>query len=79
VLLEWRKDTIFSRNGDFLYASTRLNGAKPLSPDTLWKDYILPAIAREYNGQKHRLAFFYAQPGNECSDNRRRSHGGLEL
>jgi site-specific recombinase XerD len=46
VLIEWRSESLFNQEGDFLFPSIRLNGRKPLSPDTLLKKVIRPAAAR---------------------------------
>jgi integrase len=45
-LLEWRDQSLYRDDGDFLFPSLRLNGAKPLSPDSLLKRSIRPALKR---------------------------------
>lgn len=42
----WRKESPFPGEIDFLFPSTRLKGKKPLSPDTLLKKIIRPAVKR---------------------------------
>lgn len=42
----WRKESPYPGETDFLFPSTRLKGKKPLSPDTLLKKVIRPAIKR---------------------------------
>ncbi len=46
VLKSWRRESPYSEDHDFLFPSTRLNGAKPLSPDSLLKRSIRPAVRR---------------------------------
>jgi integrase len=42
----WRKESPYAAESDFLFPSLRLKGKKPLSPDTLLKKIIRPAIKR---------------------------------
>jgi integrase len=42
----WRKESPYPGETDFLFPSTRLKGKKPLSPDTLLKKIIRPALKR---------------------------------
>ena len=44
ALSEWRRFSRYSDDADFLFPSERLLGAKPLSPDTLLKKIIRPAL-----------------------------------
>jgi integrase len=46
VLLEWREESPYKAPTDFLFPSVRLNGSKPLSPDSLLKRSIRPALKR---------------------------------
>lgn len=46
ALLEWREESPYKAPTDFLFPSVRLNGAKPLSPDSLLKRSIRPALKR---------------------------------
>lgn len=46
ALLEWRKESLYNSESDFLFPSIRLNGKKPLSPDSLLKRSIRPALER---------------------------------
>lgn len=46
ALLEWKKEAGYCDNSDFLFASVRLNGEKPMSPDSILKKSIRPALAR---------------------------------
>lgn len=46
ALMMWRKQSPYKEPGDFLFASVRLNGVKPLSPDSLLKRSIRPALER---------------------------------
>jgi integrase len=45
-LLDWRRESLYQGEGDFLFPSIRLNGTKPLSPDSLLKKSIRPALKR---------------------------------
>jgi integrase len=46
ALVEWRKQSPYKAESDFLFPSLRLNGAKPLTPDMVLKKIIRPALAR---------------------------------
>jgi len=46
ALIEWRGDSLFNQEGDFLFPSIRLNSKQPLSPDTVLKKIIQPATIR---------------------------------
>jgi integrase len=46
LLQGWRGETLYSGDGDFLFPSERLNGAKPLTPDMVLKKIIRPALKR---------------------------------
>jgi integrase len=46
ALLDWRKASLYPENDDFLFPSLRLNGRFPLSPDTMLKKFIRPALVR---------------------------------
>ncbi len=46
VLMAWREESLYKETGDFLFPSIRLNGKKPLSPDSLLKRSIRPALER---------------------------------
>ena len=46
ALLKWREESLYKEPGEFLFASARLNGKKPLSPDSLLKRSIRPALER---------------------------------
>jgi integrase len=45
-LLDWKRQSLYQGDGDFLFPSIRLNGTKPLSPDSLLKKSIRPALER---------------------------------
>jgi integrase len=45
-LLDWRRQSLYASDNDFLFPSIRLNGNKPLSPDSLLKKSIRPALKR---------------------------------
>ncbi|MGA2833973.1 MAG: site-specific integrase [Terracidiphilus sp.] len=42
----WRKESPYNSDEDFLFPSIRLGGKQPLSPDTLLKKVIRPALLR---------------------------------
>jgi integrase len=46
ALLEWKEESLYKADADFLFPSIRLNGTKPLSPDSLLKRSIRPALVR---------------------------------
>ena len=46
LLTQWRGEALFNQDQDFLFPSIRLNGTKPLSPDTVLKKILRPAIVR---------------------------------
>jgi site-specific recombinase XerD len=46
LLIEWRCESLFNQDEDFLFPSVRLNGTQPLSPDTVLKKIIQPATTR---------------------------------
>ena len=46
ALLEWRKVSLYNADTDFLFPSIRLHGKKPLSPDSILKKSIRPALER---------------------------------
>jgi len=46
VLLEWRSQSFFRNDDDFLFPSIRLNGAQPLLPDMILVKIIRPAVLR---------------------------------
>jgi integrase len=46
ALLKWRDQSLYQEPSDFLFPSIRLKGTKPLSPDSLLKRSIRPALER---------------------------------
>ena len=46
VLVEWRRDSEYSADDDFLFPSLRMNGKQPLMPDMVLKKIIRPALRR---------------------------------
>ena len=46
VLLKWKKESLYKKDSDFLFPSLRRNGEQPLSPDSLLKRSIRPALER---------------------------------
>jgi integrase len=69
-LLKWRSSSHFAADSDFLFASIRKNGEKPLSPDSLLKKSIKPAVVRAgikkqvgWHTLRHSLATWLRQRG----------------
>ena len=46
ALLDWRDDSLYATDADFLFSSIRLKGNMPLSPSHLLSKSIRPALAR---------------------------------
>jgi integrase len=46
LLLDWRRESPYRKDEDFLFPSVRLNGDKPLTPDMVLKRVIRPALIR---------------------------------
>ena len=44
VLANWRGESSYSNDDDFLFPSIRLNGRKPLTPDMVLKKIVRPAL-----------------------------------
>jgi integrase len=70
ALQAWRGTTPFAGRQDFVFASLRLNGTKPLSPDSLLKRSIKPAVVRAgikkvigWHSFRHSLATWLGELG----------------
>ncbi len=46
VMLEWRKQTMYAADDDFIFASERKNGTQPRLGSMILTDYIRPAATR---------------------------------
>src|SRR6266700_590697 len=46
ALLEWRQQSSYATDLDFLFPSTRFKGSKPLSPDSILEKSVRPTLAR---------------------------------
>jgi len=46
ALLDWRDDSLYATDADFLFPSIRFKGSMPLSPGHLLRKSIRPALAR---------------------------------
>jgi integrase len=46
LLMDWRRESPYRKDEDFLLPSERLNGDKPLTPDMVLKKIIRPALKR---------------------------------
>ena len=66
ALQAWRRESLYPGNEDFLFPSIRLNGTKPLSPDSLLKKSKRPALERAgiegktigYHSFRHALSTY---------------------
>jgi integrase len=43
-LMRWRRESAYNADDDFLFPSVRLNGQRPVTPDTVLKKIIRPAL-----------------------------------
>lgn len=46
ALEEWRKESLYSSNSDFVFPSIEKNGAQPISPETILRRQIRPALKK---------------------------------
>jgi integrase len=46
ALREWRKQSLYSSDGDFVFPSIEKNGAQPISPETILRRQIRPALKK---------------------------------
>ncbi len=46
ALLEWKEQSIYRSNTDFLFPSNRSKGTRPISPDMVLRRHIRPALVR---------------------------------
>lgn len=46
VLHDWRRETMYAEDDDFVFPSTKLHGSQPLSASMLVEDYLWPAALR---------------------------------
>ncbi len=53
ALFNWRAKSLYAGEADFLFPSIRLKGTRPLSPDSLLKKCIRPALVRAGVTGKH--------------------------
>lgn len=73
ALQDWRRETRYGRDSNWVFASDRRKGKKPRSAGTAGQDYLPPAavkagvIAKGYTGRfgghnlRHSLATFFAE------------------
>ena len=78
VMLEWRKQTSYAADDDYIYASERKNGTQPRLGSMISTDYIRPAAFKAkvidvscprfglYN-MRHGLATFLAGRGSDVT------------
>jgi len=45
-LSSWRMDTPYDRDDDFIFASVRMNGTQPVTPDMMLTKVVRPALKR---------------------------------
>lgn len=76
VLLGWRKQTTFAKDGDFIFASERKNGTQPRTEGMISTDYVRPGAIRAgvidescprfgLHNMRHGLATFLAERGTD--------------
>lgn len=76
VLVEWRKQTEFAQEGDFLFASKRMNGSQPRLGSMISTDYVRPAAIKAkvitedcprfgLHNLRHGLSTFLAESGTD--------------
>jgi integrase len=76
VLLEWRKQTMFAKDEDFIFASERKNGKQPRLGSMISTDYVRPAAIRAgvidescprfgLHNCRHGLATFLTERGTD--------------
>jgi len=75
ALQEWRRETRYANDSDWVFASDRAKGKKPRSAGVAGQDYLRPAaikagvIPKDYKGRfgwhnlRHSLATFFAETG----------------
>ena len=75
ALQEWRRETLYHRESDWVFASDRAKGKKPRSAGVAGQDYFRPAavkagaIPEKYTGRfgwhnlRHSLATLFAASG----------------
>ncbi len=67
-LSAWRATTPYSRDGDFIFPSVRMNGTQPLSPDmVLKKNRTAGFRPGRGEGQGRRLAYLQAFAGDDLA------------
>jgi integrase len=76
VLLAWRKQTMFAKDGDFIFASERKNGRQPRLGSMISTDYVRPAAIKAgvidkscprfgLHNCRHGLATFLTERGTD--------------
>lgn len=76
VLLEWRKQTMYAADHDYLFASERKNGKQPRLGSMISQDYVRPAAIRAgvidescprfgLHNMRHGLATFLTERGTD--------------
>ena len=45
-LLRWRSQTRYAKDGDWIFASNRMKGRRPVWPEAIMRNYIRPAAQR---------------------------------
>ncbi len=45
-LVQWRQETLYANDGDWIFASPRMQGRQPLWPEALMRTYIASAATR---------------------------------
>jgi integrase len=69
-LVQWRKESLYSSDADFVFPSVEKNGSQPISPETILRRQIRPALTKlgitkrvGYHTFRHTLATMLRQHG----------------
>jgi hypothetical protein len=57
-LLSWRRQSIYSSNDDYVFASETMRGKQPYWPDNLMKRHIQASCEGKWHSQEDQLAHF---------------------
>ena len=72
-LLDWKRQSLYKNDGDFLFPSIRLNGTKPLSPDSLLKKPFDQLLSGPVSKEKSSDGTTSAIPSGLCFEHSERT------